>query len=155
DYSGKSHVGIFLWKHAHGLAMLDQYVGDGGALGIRYKPFGAPHPRSRVPALRYVNPDYSYRMPVVDAQGNTAWARDYSLATVRYRDNLIGDGSEYYVLLDDGSVARRTSNAHRLRTPEEDREAQIDAVHEMFKGLDVMGPRDAAERLRRALEGVK
>jgi hypothetical protein len=47
DYSGKSHVGIFLRKDDLGLVMLDQFRGGEGVLGIRYKKFGAKHKRTR------------------------------------------------------------------------------------------------------------
>jgi hypothetical protein len=94
-------------------------------------------------------------MEVVDRRGNKSYARDYSLDTVRFRENLTGDGSEYYVLLDDGKVARQDSSAHRRRTSEEDREAANEFVKELFDGIDIMGPKDAGEKLRKALEGVK
>jgi hypothetical protein len=155
DYSGKSHVGIFLRKSDLGLVMLDQFRGGSGKLGIRFKKFGAKHTRSRVKASKFISPSYSYRMEVVDRRGNKSFARDYSLDTVRFRENLTGDGSEYYVLLDDGKVARQDSNAHRLRTAEEDRQAAKEFVNELFDGIDIMGPKDAGEKLRKALEGVK
>ena len=147
DYSGMSHVGIFLRKTAHGLAMLDQYREGKGTLGIRVKPFGAPHTRTRVKASRYINPDHSHRMEVTDAHGNKAYARDYSLATVRYRTNLINDGSEYYVLLDDGQVARQSSNQDRRRTLSETVEALGDLVQEYSVG--------SAENRRALTEALK
>jgi hypothetical protein len=155
DYSGKSHVGIFLRKTDLGLVMLDQFRGGNGKLGIRFKKFGTPHRRQRVNASKYISPSYSYRMEVVDQHGKKKYARDYSLNTVRYRENLTGDGSEYYVLLDNGNVAREKSDAHRTRTPEENRQAAKELVAELFDGVDIMGPKDAGEKLRKALEGVK
>jgi hypothetical protein len=155
DYSGKSHVGVFLRKTKLELVMLDQFRGGDGRLGIRSKKFGAPHRRQRVKASKFISPSYSYRMEVVDGRGNKSYARDYSLDTVRFRENLTGDGSEYYVLLDDGKVARQDSSAHRRRTSEEDREAANEFVKELFDGIDIMGPKDAGEKLRKALEGVK
>jgi hypothetical protein len=148
DYSGKSHVGIFLSKDDHGLWMLDQYRGGEGKVGIRFKKFGAPHSRTRVKASRYLVDDYSYRMEVVDESGHKTYARDFSLETIRYRTNLTGDGSEYYVLLDDGKVARRDSRAHRLRTPEENREGINELVTEMFG----MSSAQLAEKWRRETE---
>jgi hypothetical protein len=155
DYSGKSHVGIFLRKTDLGLVMLDQFRGGNGKLGIRFKKFGTSHRRQRVNASKYISPSYSYRMEVVDQHGKKKYARDYSLNTVRYRENLTGDGSEYYVLLDNGNVAREKSDAHRTRTPEENRQAAKELVAELFDGVDIMGPKDAGEKLRKALEGVK
>lgn len=148
DYSGKSHVGIFLAKDDHGLWMLDQYRGGQGKLGIRFKKFGAPHSRTRVSASRYLVDDYSYRMEVVDKDGSKSYARDFSLETIRYRTNLTGDGSEYYVLLDDGKLARRDSGAHRLRTPEENREG----VNELFTEIFGMSSAQLAEKWRRETE---
>jgi hypothetical protein len=145
DYSGRSHVGIFLSKDDHGLWMLDQYRGGEGKVGIRFKKFGAPHSRTRVKASKYLVDDYSYRMEVVDKHGNKSYARDFSLEAIRYRTNLTGDGSEYYVLLDDGKVARRDSRAHRLRTPEENREGVNELLGEMFG----MSPTQLAEKWRR------
>jgi hypothetical protein len=124
-------------------------------LGIRYKMFGAKNKRTRVKASKFIDPKYSYRMEVTDARGKKSYARDYSLDTVRYKENLTGDGSEYYVLLDNGSVVREDSNAHRQRTPEENRQAAKEFVAELFDGVDIMGPKDAGEKLRKALEGVK
>jgi hypothetical protein len=155
DYSGKSHVGIFLRKDDLGLVMLDQFRGGEGVLGIRYKKFGAKHKRTRVKASKFIDSGYSYRMEVRDAHGKKKYARDYSLDTVRYRENLTGDGSEYYVLLDNGSVVREDSDAHKYRTPEENRQAAKELVAELFDGIDIMGPKDAGEKLRKALEGVK
>jgi hypothetical protein len=145
DYSGRSHVGIFLSKDDHGLWMLDQYRGGAGKVGIRFKKFGAPHSRTRVKASKYLVDDYSYRMEVVDKHGNKSYARDFSLETIRYRENLTGDGSEYYVLLDDGKVARQDSRAHRRRTPEENREGVNELLGEMFG----MSPTQLAEKWRR------
>ena len=155
DYSGKSHVGIFLRKTDLGLVMLDQFRGGDGTLGIRFKRFGAEHKKTRVKASKFIDPGYSYRMEVTDKRGKKGFARDYSLDTVRYRENLTGDGSEYYVLLDDGGVVREDSTAHKHRTPEENRQAAREFVDELFEGVDIMGPKDAGEKLRKALEGVK
>jgi hypothetical protein len=155
DYSGKSHVGIVLRKTDQGLFMLDQFRGAGGNIGIRYKRFGARHVRTPVKASKFIDPSYSYRMEVAGRDGKKTYARDYSLDTVRYRVNLTHDGSEYYVLLDDGNVARQDSNAHKLRTSEENRQAATEFVAELFDGIDLAGPKDAGEKLRKALEGVK
>jgi hypothetical protein len=155
DYSGKSHVGIFLRKTDLGLVMLDQFRGGNGKLGIRFKKFGAKHRRLSVKPSKFISPGYSYRMVITDKHGNKSYARDYSLNTVRYKENLTGDGSEYYVLLDNGDVARKDSNEHRHRTSEEDRQAAKELVAELFDGIDIMGPKDAGEKLRKALEGVK
>jgi hypothetical protein len=148
DYSGRSHVGIFLSNDGHGLWMLDQYRGGEGKVGIRFKRFGAPHNRVRVKASRYLVDDYSYRMEVVDKSGHKAYAHDFSLETIRYRTNLTGDGSEYYVLLDDGKVARQDSGTDRLRTREENREGVKELLGEIFG----MSPTDLAEKWRRETE---
>jgi hypothetical protein len=154
DYSGKSHVGIFLRKTAHGLAMLDQYRDGDGTLGVRVKPFGAPHTRTRVKASRYIDPNHSHRMEVTDARGNKAYAQDYSLQAVRYRTNLIGDGSEYYVLLDDGQVARPVSDKDRLRTPAEAAEAIGDFVQEVLEESEARSAKDT-KALMEALQRVR
>jgi hypothetical protein len=155
DYSGKSHVGIFLGKTDKGLVMLDQYRGGEGTVGIRLKPFNAPHPITRVPAAKFLDPDFSYRMEITEKDGSKSYARDYSLATVRVKVGITGDGSEYYVLLDDGSIARRDSKADRLRTPEEERLAVRALVNELFEGIDLGDPKAQAEMLRKACEGMK
>lgn len=155
DYSGKSHVGIFLWKTGHGLAMLDQYKGGDGTLGVRIKRFGAPHRRTAVKPSRYIDPTYSYRMEVTDAHGNKSYARDYSLESVRYKTNLTGDGSEYYVLLDDGHVARHASDQDRQRTRKEERQAATEFVKELFEGVNLTGSEQTARELREALKNVQ
>jgi hypothetical protein len=155
DYSGKSHVGIFLSKTDKGLVMLDQYRGGDGKVGIRLKQFNAPHKISKVPPWQFLDRGFSYRMPVVEKDGSTSYAHDYSLATVRLRVGITHDGSEYYVLLDDGSIARRDSNADRLRTPEEERLAVRALINELFEGVDLGDPKAHAEMLRKACEGMK
>ena len=151
DYSGKSHVGIFLRKTKLGLVMLDQFNGPKGALGIRYKKFGAEHKRKYNPS-RYFVRKVSHRMAVTGKDGETRYARDWSYDTVRHAENLTGDGSEYYVLLDDGNVARKESTEHRLR---DDRKAVKQFVAELFDGIDFMGPKDAGAKLRKALKDEK
>jgi hypothetical protein len=155
DYSGMSHVGIFLGKTDKGLFMLDQYRGGDGKVGIRLKQFNAPHKITKVPPSEFLDPNFSYRMPVVEKDGSTSYARDYSLATVRLRVGITGDGSEYYVLLDDGSIARRDSNKDRLRTPEEERLAVRALINELFEGVNLGDPKAQAEMLRKACEGMK
>lgn len=69
-------------------------------------------------------------MKAIDQSGQAIYAYDHSLETVRYRQNLTSDGNQYYVLVDDGTIARRDappdSAAHRLRTAEEQRRAKDD-----------------------------
>ncbi|MFL5087799.1 MAG: BPSL0067 family protein [Xanthobacteraceae bacterium] len=136
DYSGESHVGVFLSKDDHGLWMLDQHIGENGNVGVRLKRFGAEHKKSPVSILKYIDPDFSYRMKAIDQSGQTIYAYDHSLETVRYRQNLTSDGSQYYVLVDDGTIARRDaprdSAAHRLRTAEEQRRAKDDLREAVF-----------------------
>ena len=149
DYSGESHVGIFLSKDRGGLLMLDQHIGDKGNVGIRYKSFGAKHTQSPVSVFKYIDRDFSYRMKTVDQSGQEVYARDYSLATVRFRQNLTQDGSEYYVLVDDGNIARRdapgNSTAHRRRTAEEQRQARRELGEELF-------PRALVEEMQKAMD---
>lgn len=157
DYSGKSHVGIFLRKEHNAIVMLDQYRGGDGRLGIRKKPFGHPHTRPNVPVGTFIASDYSYRMEIAGADGSKTYARDYSLGTVRYKENLTGDGSEYFVLLDDSHVARQdASHEHdRKRTTAENREAAKELVDMLFQGVDLRTPESAARELREALDQVK
>jgi hypothetical protein len=156
DYSGKSHVGIFLAKTARGIVMLDQYRGGGGKLGIRTKYFGARHEISPVPLSRLIDSSYSYRTPIVDTNGDTTYVQDQRLATVRTRVNLTGDGGEYYILLGDGHVARHDSPNVLRRSKAENREVAHALVTELFAGTDIAGDaRRSGEELRRALEDLK
>jgi hypothetical protein len=149
DYSGESHVGVFLSKDDHGLWMLDQHIGDTGNVGIRFKRFGAEQKKSPVSVLKYINPDFSYRMKVIDQSGQAIYAYDHSLETVRYRQNLTSDGNQYYVLVDDGTIARRDaprdSAAHRLRTAEEQRRAKDDLREAVF-------PKALAEEISKQMQ---
>lgn len=153
DYSGESHVGIFLGKTDTALIMLDQAKGGGAKLGIRAKPFDRPHTRKPVEPLKYLNSDFSYRMPFIDQDGNQAWRRDFSIKTVMVKTDLTKDGSEYYVLLDDGSVARRDSPDDVKRTAEEQKQAVGGFVDGLFEGVDL--GKDAGAKLREALEGMR
>ena len=155
DYSGKSHVGIFLWKTKDALVMLDQYKGGKGKVGIRVKPFNQGYDEKPVQALRYLDPKFGYREPFIDKNGQKAWRHNFSLKTVTTRVDLTGDGSEYYILLDDGSVARRDSPHDVLRTAEEQKQAVRAFVGELFEGVNVGGSKEAGAKLREALEGVK
>jgi hypothetical protein len=155
DYSGKSHVGIFLAKRDGGIVMLDQFAGGKGKLAIRFKPFGAKHKISPVSPLRYIDPSYSYRVGVLDAQGHKSYVQDHTLATVRTRISLTQDGSEYYVLLGDGGVARKDLNAPKLRTKAEDREAAKAFVDEVFKGIRLGDPKASGEAMHDALEDAE
>jgi hypothetical protein len=155
DYSGKSHVGIFLAKRAGGIVMLDQFAGGNGKLAIRFKPFGAKHKISPVSALRYIDQNYSYRVEVLDALGNKSYVQDHTLATVRTRVSLTQDGSEYYVLLGDGRVARKDLNAPKLRTRAEDREAVKALVDELWGGIKPGDPKAAGEAMHDALEDAE
>jgi hypothetical protein len=156
DYSGKSHVGIFLDKTRHGLVMLDQWAGSDGKLGIRFKPFSASHHDRPVNMARLIDPNYSYRSSVIDKDGRTSWRHDYSLKTLSVHADLTGDGSAYYILLDDGHVARHDSPDSLRRTKDEDRQVVRAFVNELFEGVDIAGDaKRSGERLREALEGVK
>jgi len=72
----------------------------------------------------------------IDQCGQAIYAYDHSLETVRYRQNLTSDGNQYYILVDDGTIARRDaprdSAAHRLRTAEEQRRAKDDLREAVF-----------------------
>jgi hypothetical protein len=152
DYSGRSHVGIFLGKDHHGLWMLDQFRGGTGTVGIRRKTFGAPHHEVRVKASTYLFDGYSYRREIVDKDGKKIYGHDYSLDTIRTKSELTGDGSEYYILLDDGEVARKDSPvADRPRSPEENREAVKELVTELFG----MTSEEFAEKVRRDAQELR
>ena len=162
DYSGKSHVGIFLWKTDKALVMLDQFKGgDGkggirdGKVAIRVKPFNRGSSELRVKASRYIKPDYGYRKEFIDKDGNKSWRHDYSLKTVMVKMDLTSDGSEYYVLLDDGTVARRDSRNAVQRTAAENKQAAHSYAEELFEGVDVAGSKEAGAKLRQAIEGLR
>lgn len=93
-------------------------------------------------------------MEVKDAQGNKAYARDYSLKTVRYRTELTGDGSEYHVVIDDGRVARQSSDKDRRRTPAEAGEAIVDFVQEVLEASEANSTKDR-KALMEALKKVR
>ena len=153
DYSGKSHVGIFLRKNDQGFAMLDQWRGSGGDLGIRFRSYGARHTKTRVDPAKYINDEsYSYRNDVPDPDGS--YGRNYALETVRYRTNLINDASEYQVLLTNGQVARRDSGTGPRRHLT-DQQVATEVVDYLLDGIDLGPSAGASKELREALEKMQ
>jgi hypothetical protein len=155
DYSGKSHVGIFLAKNKDGLIMLDQWIGEGGDLGIRFRRFNLEpgKPRAFDAARYFFDPTISYRKPVVK-DGETFWRHDHSFATVSHGSDVISNGSAYYIVLDDGNVARRDLPDVVPRTAEDTRQAGHAMVNQMFEGFSGDLKRQG-DQLREALEGLK
>jgi hypothetical protein len=140
DYSGQSHVGIFLGQDKSGLWMLDQYVGSTGVVGIRWKAFGARHDEVKLRPLQYVG--HAFRREVIDKSGNKIYGQDYRYQTVSKRRNLTSDGSEFYILLDDGKVARRDTAPDLRPTQQQTKQVAKEIVDEIFgPGRDLLGPR--------------
>jgi len=133
DYSGQSHVGIFLGQDRQGLWMLDQYVGATGNVGIRRKQFGARHEVVNLKPSQYFG--HGFRRETVDKSGNRIYGMDYRYQTISKRLNLTSDGSEYYILLDDGKVARDDSAPDLRPNQEETKKAVKDLVDEIFAPL--------------------
>lgn len=138
DYSGQSHVGIFLMQDRRGLVMLDQFVG--GNTGIRRKPFSFEHKETHLRPSQFLG--HAFRREVTDKSGNKIYGQDYRYDTVRTRTNLTSDGSEYYILLDDGKVARHDDAAQDLKpTKQETKQVVKELVDEIFgPARDILGP---------------
>ena len=133
DYSGQSHVGIYLTHDAGGLWMLDQFAGGSGTVGIRRKVFGARHDERKVKPSDCIG--RSYRREVIDKNGNKIYGQDFRYQTVGKRVTLTSDGSEYYILLDDGKVARQDAAPDLRPSKEESKQFVKELVDEMFGPL--------------------
>lgn len=155
DYSGQSHVGVFLRKTETHLVMLDQWRGKDGNLGIREKPFGLPRVAKRNNPMTYINsPEYSFRVPVERGGAVVGYTRDNSFERLRYRSNLTGDGSAYHVLMGDGTVARRDIAATTTRSAT-NREIVAEVVDYLFEDIDVKPSPTSAKALKEALDNLK
>jgi len=140
DYSGRSHVGILLRKDPNGIWLLDQFVGGEnsdeklGALGIRLKRFNNEiNPTEVKHRLPYIIKPISYTVPVTSAKGESGYARDYSPEATRYQSYLTSNGSEYYVLLSEGTVVRNDLEDRGIPTA---KEAARELVKFVFESID-------------------